>query len=125
MKKFYLVLIVFTALLSGLSAQQKDDKGIYLTAEKMPAIKGGMSTIGKKIRYPKIAREMGIQGVVYVGFVGTSEGKISEPKVLRSLAKPLDQEALRLITEDVKFTPGYHQGNAVPVRMVLPIRFRL
>ena len=125
MKKFYLVLIVFTAFLSGLSAQQKDDKGIYLTAEKMPAIKGGMSTIGKKIRYPKIAREMGIQGVVYVGFVVTSEGKISEPKVLRSLAKPLDQEALRLITEDVKFTPGYHQGNAVPVRMVLPIRFRL
>ena len=125
MKKFYLVLIVFTALLSSLSAQQKDDKGIYLTAEKMPAIKGGMSTIGKKIRYPKIAREMGIQGVVYVGFVVTSEGKISEPKVLRSLAKPLDQEALRLITEDVKFTPGYHQGNAVPVRMVLPIRFRL
>jgi len=125
MKKFYLVLIVFTALLSGLSAQQKDDKGIYLTAEKMPAIKGGMSTIGKKIRYPKIAREMGIQGVVYVGFVVTSEGKISEPKVLRSLAKPLDQEALRLLTEDVKFTPGYHQGNAVPVRMVLPIRFRL
>ena len=125
MKKFYLVLIVFTALLSGLSAQQKDDKGIYLTAEKMPAIKGGMSTIGKKIRYPKIAREMGIQGVVYVGFVVTSEGKISEPKVLRSLAKPLDQEALRLITEDVKFTPGYHQGNAVPVRMVLPVRFRL
>ena len=125
MKKFYLVLIVFAALVSGLSAQQKDDKGIYLTAEKMPAIKGGMSTIGKKIRYPKIAREMGIQGVVYVGFVVTSEGKISEPRVLRSLAKPLDQEALRLITEDVKFTPGYHQGNAVPVRMVLPIRFRL
>ena len=78
MKKFYLVLIVFAALVSGLSAQQKDDKGIYLTAEKMPAIKGGMSTIGKKIRYPKIAREMGIQGVVYVGFVVTSEGKISE-----------------------------------------------
>ena len=112
-------------MFSGLSAQQKDDKGIYLTAEKMPAIKGGMAAIGKKIRYPKIAREMGIQGVVYVGFVVTSEGKISEPKVLRSLAKPLDQEALRLIAEDVKFTPGYHQGNAVPVRMVLPIRFRL
>ena len=125
MKKFYLLLIIFTALSSGLSAQQKDDKGIYLTAEKMPAIKGGMAMIGKKIRYPRVAREMGIQGVVYVGFVVTSEGKVSEPKILRSLAKPLDQEAIRLITEDVKFTPGYHQGNAVPVRMVLPIRFRL
>jgi len=125
MKKLYLVMIIFAALSSGLSAQQKDDKGIYLTAEKMPAIKGGMASIGKKIRYPKIAKQMGIQGVVYVGFVVTSEGKVSEPKVLRSLAKPLDQEAIRLVTEDVKFTPGYHQGNAVPVRMVLPIRFRL
>ena len=125
MKKFYLLLIIFTALSSGLSAQQKDDKGIYLTAEKMPAIKGGMAMIGKKIRYPKIAREMGIQGVVYVGFVVTIEGKVSEAKVLRSLAKPLDKEAIRLVTEDIKFTPGYHQGNAVPVRMVLPIRFRL
>ncbi len=125
MKKLYLVLIVFTALFSGLSAQQKDDKGIYLTAEKMPAIKGGMVAIGKKIRYPKIAKQMGIQGVVYVGFVVTIEGKVSEAKVLRSLAKPLDKEAIRLVTEDIKFTPGYHQGNAVPVRMVLPIRFRL
>ena len=116
---------MFAVFFSDLSAQQKDDKGIYLTAEKMPAIKGGMATIGKKVRYPKIAKEMGIQGVVYVGFVVTSEGKVSEPKILRSLAKPLDAEALRLITEDVKFTPGYHQGNAVPVRMVLPIRFRL
>ena len=70
-------------------------------------------------------RDMGVQGVVYVGFVVTGDGKITEPKVLRSLAKPLDEEALRLLTEDMKFTPGYHQGNPVPVRMVLPIRFRL
>jgi TonB family protein len=125
MKKLYLIIAMFAVFFSDLSAQQKDDKGIYLTAEKMPAIKGGMAAIGKKVRYPKIAKEMGIQGVVYVGFVVTSEGKVSEPKILRSLAKPLDAEALRLITEDVKFTPGYYQGNAVPVRMVLPIRFRL
>ena len=118
-------MIIFAALFSGLSAQQKDDRGIYLTAEKMPVIKGGMVAIGRKIRYPKVAKQMGIQGVVYVGFVVTIEGKVSEPKVLRSLAKPLDKEALRLVTEDIKFTPGYHQGNAVPVRMVLPIRFRL
>lgn len=88
MKKLYLIVAMFAVFFSDLSAQQKDDKGIYLTAEKMPAIKGGMATIGKKVRYPKIAKEMGIQGVVYVGFVVTSEGKVSEPKILRSLAKP-------------------------------------
>ena len=84
-----------------------------------------MAAIGKKIRYPKIAREMGIQGVVYVGFIVNEKGEVKDAKVLRSLAVPLDKEAIRVIEEGVKFPPGYHQGTAVQVRMVLPIRFRI
>jgi len=125
MNKKSFIVISFLLLTASIYGQQKDDAGIYLNAEKMPAIKGGMAAIGKKIRYPKIAKEMGIQGVVYVGFIVDEYGKVKEPKVLRSLAVPLDKEAIRVIEEDVKFTPGYHQGNAVPVRMVLPIRFRM
>ena len=124
-QKLTLKLLLLFVVSSFAYGQQKDENGIYLSAEKMPTLEGGLAQIGKKIKYPKIAREMGIQGVVYVGFVVTSEGKISEPKVLRSLAKPLDDEAIRLLNEDMKFTPGYHQGNPVPVRMVLPVRFRL
>ena len=125
MNKKSFIIAFFLLLTSSIYGQQKDDAGIYLNAEKMPVIKGGMAAIGKKIRYPKIAKEMGIQGVVYVGFIVDEDGKVKEPKVLRSLAVPLDKEAIRVIEEDVKFTPGYHQGNAVPVRMVLPIRFRM
>ena len=125
MNKKSFIIIFFLLLIPSIYGQQKDDAGIYLNAEKMPAIKGGMAAIGKKIRYPKIAKEMGIQGVVYVGFIVDEYGKVKEPKVLRSLAVPLDKEAIRVIEEDIKFTPGYHQGNAVPVRMVLPIRFRM
>ena len=125
MNKKSFIIIFFLLLTPSIYGQQKDDAGIYLNAEKMPAIQGGMAAIGKKIRYPKIAKEMGIQGVVYVGFIVDEYGKVKEPKVLRSLAVPLDKEAIRVIEEDIKFTPGYHQGNAVPVRMVLPIRFRM
>ena len=125
MNKKSFIIIFLLLLIPSIYGQQKDDAGIYLNAEKMPAIKGGMAAIGKKIRYPKIAKEMGIQGVVYVGFIVDEYGKVKEPKVLRSLAVPLDKEAIRVIEEDIKFTPGYHQGNAVPVRMVLPIRFRM
>ena len=125
MNKKSFIVIFFLLLTPSIYGQQKDDAGIYLNAEKMPAIKGGMAAIGKKIRYPKIAKEMGIQGVVYVGFIVDEYGKVKDPKVLRSLAVPLDKEAIRVIEEDIKFTPGYHQGNAVPVRMVLPIRFRM
>ena len=125
MSRKFVLLVLFIVFSCGVFAQQRDDKGIYLTAEKMPAIKGGMASIGKKVQYPRIAREMGIQGVVYVGFIVDPEGKVIEPKILKSVAKPLDEEALRVITKEVKFTPGYYQGKAVPVRMVLPIRFRI
>tara|TARA_B100002049_G_C15933764_1_gene313307 strand:+ start:69 stop:446 length:378 start_codon:yes stop_codon:yes gene_type:complete len=125
MNRKFVLLVLFIIFSCGVFAQQKDDQGIYLSAEKMPAIKGGMAAIGKKVKYPRIAREMGIQGVVYVGFIVDPEGKVIEPKILKSVAKPLDEEALRVITKEVKFTPGYYQGKAVPVRMVLPIRFRI
>ena len=125
MNKKSFIIIFFLLSTPSIYGQQKDDAGVYLNAEKMPVIQGGMAAIGKKIRYPKIAKEMGIQGVVYVGFIVDEYGKVKEPKVLRSLAVPLDKEAIRVIEEDIKFTPGYHQGNAVPVRMVLPIRFRM
>ena len=125
MNRKFVLLVLFIIFSCGVFAQQKDDQGIYLSAEKMPAIKGGMAAIGKKVKYPRIAREMGIQGVVYVGFIVDAEGKVIEPKILKSVAKPLDEEALRVITKEVKFTPGYFQGKAVPVRMVLPIRFRI
>ena len=125
MNRKFVFLALFTVFSCGGFSQQKDEKGIYLKAEKMPTIKGGMAIIGKKVQYPRVAKEMGIQGVVYVGFVVDSEGKVTEPKILKSLAKPLDEEALRVITKEVQFTPGYHQGKAVPVRMVLPIRFRI
>lgn len=125
MNRKFVLLVLFIIFSCGVFTQQKDDTGIYLSAEKMPAIKGGMAAIGKKVKYPRIAREMGIQGVVYVGFIVDPEGKVIEPKILKSVAKPLDEEALRVITKEVKFTPGYFQGKAVPVRMVLPIRFRI
>ena len=125
MNRKFVLLVLFIIFSGGVFTQQKDDKGVYLSAEKMPAIKGGMAAIGKKVQYPRIAKEMGIQGVVYVGFIVDAEGKVIEPKILKSVAKPLDEEALRVITKEVKFTPGYYQGKAVPVRMVLPIRFRI
>ena len=125
MNRKFVLPVLIDVFSCGVFSQQKDEEGIYLKAEKMPTIKGGMAIIGKKVQYPRVAKEMGIQGVVYVGFVVDSEGKVTEPKILKSLAKPLDEEALRVITKEVQFTPGYHQGKAVPVRMVLPIRFRI
>ena len=116
---------IFLFCFSILFGQQMDKDSIYLNVEKMPAIKGGFSAVGKKIKYPNIAKQMGMQGVVYIGFIVNSEGKVEDPKILKSVAKILDEEAIRVVEKEIEFEPGYQEGKAVPVRFVLPIKFKL
>jgi protein TonB len=120
--KSLLILLFCSTIIFG---QQVDKDGIYLNVEKMPAIKGGFSAVGKKVKYPKIAIKMRMQGVVYIGFVVNPEGKVENPKILKSVAEVLDEEALRVVEKEIEFEPGYHEGKAVPVRFVLPIKFQL
>ena len=122
MKNKLLFLLIYSSILFG---QQMDKDGIYLNVEKMPTIKGGFSAVGKKIKYPNIAKQMGMQGVVYIGFVVSPEGKVENPKILKSVAKILDEEALRVVEKEIEFEPGYQEGKAVSVRFVLPIKFQL
>ena len=122
MKNKLLFLLIYSSILFG---QQMDKDGVYLNVEKMPTIKGGFSAVGKKIKYPNIAKQMGMQGVVYIGFVVNPEGKVEDPKILKSVAKILDEEALRVVEKEIEFEPGYQEGKAVSVRFVLPIKFQL
>ena len=119
------LLPIFMFCFSILFGQQMDKDSIYLNVEKMPIIKGGFAAVGKKIKYPNIAKQMGMQGVVYIGFIVNSEGKVENPKILKSVAKILDEEAIRVIEKEIEFEPGYQEGKAVPVRFVLPIKFKL
>jgi len=116
---------IFLFCFSILFGQQMDKDSIYLNVEKMPIIKGGFAAVGKKIKYPNIAKQMGMQGVVYIGFIVNSEGKVENPKILKSVAKILDEEAIRVVEKEIEFEPGYQEGKAVPVRFVLPIKFKL
>ena len=123
MKNKSLLILMFC--FSILFGQQMDKDSIYLNVEKMPIIKGGFAAVGKKIRYPNIAKQMCMQGVVYIGFIVNSEGKVEDPKILKSVAKILDEEAIRVVEKEIEFEPGYQEGKAVPVRFVLPIKFKL
>jgi len=116
---------IFLFCFSILFGQQMDKDSIYLNVEKMPIIQGGFAAVGKKIKYPNIAKQMGMQGVVYIGFIVNSEGKVEDPKILKSVAKILDEEAIRVVEKEIEFEPGYQEGKAVPVRFVLPIKFKL
>jgi protein TonB len=53
--------------------------------------------LNKTLRYPDTAINHEIQGMVIVGFNVTKEGKVTDLKVIRSVDKSLDGEALRVM----------------------------
>ena len=77
------------------------------------------------LRYPQEAVRNGIQGRVMVGFIINKDGKVSDAKVVKSVAPELDEEALRVVMASPKWKPGKVKGEKVRVSMSIPVEFRL
>ena len=105
------------------------EQEIFQIVEEMPAFPGGeqklMEYVGKNIKYPQIARESGIQGRVFVGFVVEPDGSVSNVKLLRGIGGGCDEEAMRVIKSMPKWKPGKQRGKAVRVSYQIPVMFRL
>ena len=80
--------------------------------------------IRKNFRYPEIAQEMGVQGRVYVNFIISKDGSITNIR-MRGPDKNLEKEAKRIISKLPKMTPGKQRGRPVRVPFSIPISFRL
>ena len=102
---------------------------ILTVVEKMPEFPGGEKEmykfILKNLRYPEIARENNIQGMVFVSFVVSKEGSLRDIKVLRGIGFGCDEEAMRVILRMPKWEPGTQRGKPVDVRYTLPFNFKL
>jgi TonB family protein len=108
---------------------EKDDVTIYNAVEQMPKFPGGeaalMKYINSHINYPPAAAMNKVQGNVIVQFVVNKDGSVGEVKVIHSVDKDLDREAIRVIKSLPKFTPGRQNGKAVNVWYTLPVPFKL
>lgn len=98
-------------------------------AEEMPEFPGGITALykylSKKVRYPEIAFQNGIEGTVLVQFVVDREGNINRTKVVRKLGGGCDEEAVRIISGMPKWKPGKMGGKNVSVMFTLPIKFKI
>ena len=106
------------------------DDHIYDAAEQMPEFPNGgmagvMQYLSRNIKYPAIAQENGTQGRVIVQFVVNKDGSITDVKVVRGADPYLDKEAIRVVTNMPKWTPGKTGGKAIRVKYTLPITFKL
>ena len=118
-----------TFIANEIQRMTSTDDDVYEVVEKMPAFPGGIAELMKylssNIKYPVEAHKAGIQGRVVVSFVVNKDGTVKDAKIVRSVDKSIDAEALRVISAMPKWQPGYQDGKAVSVRYTVPVTFRL
>lgn len=115
---------------SGLPGEENTEEvEVFVIVEEMPEFPGGseelLRYLSKNIKYPQIARENRIEGLVVVQFVIDEKGKINEPTIIRSIGGGCDEEAVRIIRGMPRWKPGIQRGIPVKVRYNVPVRFVL
>jgi len=123
----FLLLIFFSLILKS-EAQTPGKTGFGVTVvQEQPKFPGGddslISFLKNNLRYPPEAKVARIQGLVYVGFLVDHIGKIKDIRLLNSVDKQLDDEALRVVNMMPDWIPGKAGDTPVGVEFILPIEF--
>lgn len=109
--------------------EEKKKEEVFRHVEQMPQYPGGDAElykfISQNLNYPAMAIENNVQGKVIVQFVVQKDGSVGNVKVVRSVDRDLDNEAIRVCKKLPKFIPGKQNGQPVNVWYTLPVTFKL
>ena len=109
---------------------EPEEEQIFQVVEQPAEFPGGMQAMYKwlsdNIQYPRISRDNNSQGKTILRFVVNSDGSIQGIEVIKSSGDMyLDKEAVRVVGEMPRWSPGKQAGKAVRCWFTLPVMFRL
>lgn len=120
---FLLLFVLAMAPVCSSSAQDNQDEIV------MPQFPGGEAELHKyiisELEYPLDARLNNEKGEVLVAFSVGMDGYITGVRVVRSVSKSLDAEAVRVVSKMPPWIPGKKNGRAVRAEMSIPINFKV
>jgi len=136
MKILYPILVaILFCNLAG--AQQKNSdtvnntkrNKISISVEQVPEFPGGLPAFAnyliRNLRYPEVARLIGINGKLNVSFVVDTTGRITDAVPNNCIGAGCESEAVRLLEMSPTWKPGIQNGKPVRVRYSVPISFSL
>ena len=107
----------------------QEEEIIHKIVEQMPEFPGGMAELNayikKRLQYPQLAAENGIQGTTVVQFAVMKDGSVDRVTVFASSHPLLDKEAMRVVKTLPKWIPGKINGKGVNSYYIIPIVFVL
>jgi protein TonB len=109
----------------------KDDieEKLHFAPEEQPQFPGGWTKMYEylynNLHYPQQASELNVEGMVFVTYVVEKDGRITHVKIKRGLGYGCDEEAIRVIKEMPKWSPGRQMDRPVRTQFLLPVKFSL
>jgi protein TonB len=108
-------------------------KIVYIKPDTDPSFTGGEKALRayliKNLKYPEQAQKDGLEGTVFVDFVVLSNGNVNDVEVINQAGDDLDQslinEAVRVVVDMPRWTPGLQNGKPVDVKFSLPVTFQI
>ncbi|NHB69823.1 energy transducer TonB [Perlabentimonas gracilis] len=102
----------------------------FMLIEEQPTFMGGdhrnfTKWVFANLKYPEIAAQNGIQGRVTLEFTIDVDGSVTNVRVVRGIDSSLDAEALRVVSNSPKWSPGLQRGKPTKVSFTFPVTFRL
>lgn len=100
------------------------------TIDVMPMYLGGIGHlyhfIANEIEYPRIARDNGIEGTVFVQLTIDESGNVKSAEMYRGIGGGCDEESVRVLKlTSGKWIPAYDDGKPIEMKYTQPIKFTL
>ena len=79
----------------------------------------------QEIQYPHLLRTMGVEEKLFMQIIIDELGRVDSVKVMRGEEPEFIAEAKRVLQSMPEFEPATQQGNPVPVKIIIPVNFKL
>lgn len=107
----------------------KKQGNTFMAVEEMPEFPGGVEALREYLNanfnYPVAAIEKGASGKVFVNFIVSKTGAVTNVKIFNGIDPILDNEAIRLVKTLPNWKPGKQNGEPVDVIYNIPVEFNL
>ena|ERR1700722_3994497 len=135
MNRFLIALFLFSSLYASSSAQtvnlvplspapiKPDSNGVYTIVPKMPEYPLGKDSLSAFIERNLERPEGYINAIVYIHFVVSTSGKLTDFKIVKGVDPGLDSAAVKCIRNMPDWYPGELNGQSVKVRYTMALTF--
>ncbi|MFQ5824131.1 MAG: energy transducer TonB [bacterium] len=99
---------------------------IFVAYDEAPKIIGGIAELQKHIKYPRLAVQAGIEGIVFVKVLVGINGIAEQIKIIKAKPAKLGfEEAAINALKKVEWEPAKQRDKIIRVWISIPVRFKL